>query len=206
MGLPKMRFCNGRATMLLETNSKNSLKNKLSLLERMVVLKSSAWSSSVLERYFVAFFDTVNNTSKGVNIYQKSTWALSLPLTLHFMAATDLPVLKIMYRAVYLNKSPQKGQLSHHDRRYLHHCPDLLAWLSRGAERGVFGLRSEGPQSCIRPESCTVDTLSPFSTTSERCPTEKAIDGLEMKIKVVHRKSRKRNNDENITKNVPFFR
>ena len=137
MGLPKMRFCNGRATMLLETNSKNSLKNKLSLLERMVVLKSSAWSSSVLERYFVTFFDTVNNTSKGVNIYQKSTWALSLPLTMHFMAATDLPVLKIMYRAVYLNKSPQKGQLSHHDRRYLHHCPDLLAWLSE-EQKGVF--------------------------------------------------------------------
>ena len=41
-------------------------------------------------------------------------------------------IIIIMHRAVYLNKVLKKKKSrcrSHHDRRYLHRCSDLLGWL-----------------------------------------------------------------------------
>ena len=65
----------------------------------MVILEGGA-SRSNMERYFITFFDTVNNESRGVNTFPEAN-RCSKPLTLHFVDGTELPdYLKIMYKAV----------------------------------------------------------------------------------------------------------
>ena len=73
--------------------------------------------------------------------------------------------LKIMYRAVYLDKIFKKSRsLLIIDDIYI----IVLACLAGGARRGAFGLRSEAsPKLVSAPESSTVGAPMPFSTASE---------------------------------------
>ena len=77
----------------------------------MVILERGA-SRRNIERYFITFFDTVNNKSRGLNIFPEANMCSKPTLNIAFRGRNRLArfYLKIMYRAVYLDKIFKKSR------------------------------------------------------------------------------------------------
>ena len=59
-----------------------------------------------MERYLITFFDTLNNEGRGVNIFPEANLCSKPTLNIAFRGRNRVArlYLKIMYRAVYLDK------------------------------------------------------------------------------------------------------
>ena len=76
----------------------------------MVILERGA-SRSNIERYFITFFDAVNNESRGMNIFPEANMCSKATLNIAFRGRNRVSrlYLKIMYRAVYLDEIFKKS-------------------------------------------------------------------------------------------------
>lgn len=83
------------------------------MLESRVVILERGVSRSNIEGYFITFFDTVSNESRGVNIFPEANMCSKPTLNIAFRGRNRVLVarlyLKIMYRAVYLDEIFKKS-------------------------------------------------------------------------------------------------
>ena len=143
----------------------------------MVILERGA-SKSNIERYFITFFDTVNNESRGVNIFPEANLCSKPTLNIAFRGRNRVARLKKscteLSTLTKSSKSPGVSSLSM--------ISTSLFWLAWPEELGEVLLACvPKPVSNLYPPRIFYSRRSNalFYRIGNTCPIEKSIDDCE---------------------------